>query len=124
MKTSKKNKTNFIIIHFHFFSFITPLKQTNNIENRIGNIKYHNTDLKHIKHSPNRNHNINSPQDLIHSNANNKFYNYFFNCSYVVDSFSHKYYLNNPKLENYKMERKPIPVSDVKLGFSHDNYLK
>lgn len=97
------------------------MKQTNNVENRSGKIKYYNTDLKHsqIIH-----YNFNSPQDLIHSNANHKFYNYFFNYSPALDPFSDKYYLNNPKGENHKIDRRPSPASDVKLGFSHDNYLK
>jgi len=85
-------------------------------------LDYYNTDLKN--NSRIRHYNFNTPQELIHSNASHKFYNYFFNYSPALDPFSEKYYLKNPKLEYKENYRKPSPVADVKLSFSHDNYLK
>jgi hypothetical protein len=103
-----------------FFSFRTPEKSVNN--GRDSSLNYYNTDLKN--NSSIRHYNFNTPQELIHSNANHKFYNYFFNYSPALDPFSDKYYLKNPKLEYKENNRKPSPVADVKLSSSHDNYLK
>jgi len=99
----------------------TPQKPAN--IDKLHNMKYFTTELSH---SPSfvRQYKFNCPQDLIHSNANHKFYNYFFNYSPALDPFSDKYYLNNPKVENYKVVRKPSPTFNNGVNFSQDNYMK
>lgn len=71
-----------------------------------------------------RQYNFNSPQELVHSNAVHKFYNYFFNHSPALDPFSDKYYLRNQNLPRNESLRKESPSLDLKMMYSHDNYLK
>ncbi len=103
---------------------MSPEKSTSIKKDEIMKNNYFNTEVK--ENTNKRQLNFNSPQDLVHSNANHRFYSYFFNYSPALDPFSDNYYLKSQNGENHPNQnsRRPSPSSDIKLNYSNDNYLK